>query len=84
MKKLFFLSLIFSNISFSQEESNFNSRISFISKNKDTLILPNDELGILVAQSWDLVTSEAKPKIIFATINYINTRNFYIRKEQDF
>ena len=86
MKKLFIILLFFSKFCFSQEEALLNQKVSFISKNRDTLILTNDDLGQLIYQSWDGVTSENKPKILFATIGYINSKNqyFYGKKEENF
>jgi hypothetical protein len=88
VKKVFFMVLLISNFCFSQDEisSDLTQRVSFISKNRDTLILPNDEFGQLIYQSWDRVTTENKPKILFATVGYINAKNqfYYGKKEDDF
>lgn len=51
-------------------------KISYISKNKDTLILPNDNLGKVIASSWLYTSSkEKKPIIVFADEKTIKLKN---------
>ncbi len=58
------------------------SNVSYVSTNKDTLILVNDDLGKLIAQTWTEYSDIKKPKIIFASAQYITMRNTLIKKEE--
>lgn len=62
---LLFLSM-FSIISLGQTST--KPKISYVSKNKDTLWLIDDETGRLIAESWTFepnYTAEKRPVIIF-------------------
>jgi len=56
-----------------------NKKVSYISPKKDTLILPKNQVGVLIAETWDKnPIKEKRPVIIFAdenTINRLNNRN---------
>lgn len=56
-----------------------NQKVSYISPKKDTLILPKNQIGVLIAETWDKKPiKEKRPIIIFAdenTINRLNNRN---------
>jgi len=56
-----------------------NQKVSYISPKKDTLILPKNQVGVLIAEAWDKKPiKEKRPVIIFAdenTINKLNNRN---------
>ena len=56
-----------------------NQKVSYISPKKDTLILPKNQVGVLIAETWDKTPiKEKRPVIIFAdenTINRLNNRN---------
>lgn len=77
MKKiqLLLLSFLFTTLIYSQQ--NDKDRISVVSKNKDTLWLINNDLGKLIARTWDYPKYIVKnrPRIIMVdvlpTINYI-------------
>ena len=58
------------------------SNVSYVSTNKDTLILVNDDLGKLIAQTWTEYSDIKKPKIIFASAQYITMRNTLIKNEE--
>jgi hypothetical protein len=50
-----------------------DQKVSYVSPKKDTLILPNDNIGELIAQTWD--NQKKKPIIIFADQSVINKKN---------
>lgn len=50
-----------------------NQKVSYVSPKKDTLILPKDDLGKLIAQTWD--NTKKKPTIIFADQSVIDNKN---------
>ena len=55
-----------------------NTHVSYISTNKDTLMLPNTDLGKLIASTWkDTPSKEKKPIIVFADEQTIKTKNEY-------
>ncbi len=55
------------------------NRVSYISPSKDTLMLPKDTLGTLIAKCWDN-TSEKKPVILFVDVYTIRQRNEWLNK----
>ena len=63
MKKIYTLSIILLSTSIcglSQKS------VSYISKDRDTLILPDNSTGRLILTSWDNVPKNKRPIIIFA------------------
>jgi hypothetical protein len=50
-----------------------NQKVSYVSPKKDTLMLPKDNFGKLIAQTWDGV--KKKPIIIFADQSVIDNKN---------
>ena len=55
-----------------------DKKVSYVSDNKDTLMLPNTDLGKLIASTWkDTPSKEKKPTIIFADEQTIKTKNEY-------
>jgi hypothetical protein len=52
-----------------------DANVSYISKDKDTLMLPNNQLGKLIASTWkDTPSKEKKPIIVFADEKTIRQR----------
>jgi len=55
-----------------------DKKVSYVSDNKDTLMLPNTDLGKLIASTWkDTPSKEKKPIIVFADEQTIKTKNEY-------
>jgi hypothetical protein len=53
-----------------------DAHVSYISKGKDTLMLPNNDLGKLIASTWkDTPSKEKKPIIVFADETTIKRKN---------
>lgn len=53
-----------------------DKKVSYVSDNKDTLMLPNTDLGKLIASTWkDTPSKEKKPTIIFADEQTIKAKN---------
>lgn len=74
MKKLILsISLAFICLQFTNAQST-REKISYVSPKKDTLILPNDNIGELIASTWDDVKTK-KPVIIFTDMNTIKRKN---------
>lgn len=83
MKKIFITLLIF--LSF---ETYSQSRISYVSTNKDTLILPMDDIGLKIFKVWFEVEKECRPIILFSNPGYIsqlnyNKQSFFICKDDN-
>ena len=59
--------------------------ISFISENRDTLMLPDDDLGREIANIWDNVNIiEKKPVIVYASediIAILKKRRIYYKNK---
>jgi hypothetical protein len=50
--------------------------VSFISKNRDTLFLVNDELGHIIKNIWEEEPNDIeKPTIIFKSLVWIEDKN---------
>jgi hypothetical protein len=62
MKKIYSLSIILLLTSFC---SLSQKSVSYISKNRDTLFLPNNSTGRLILTSWNDVPEDKRPVIIF-------------------
>ena len=53
-----------------------DAKVSYVSKQKDTLMLPNNDLGRLIASTWkDTPSKEKKPTIVFADESVIKRKN---------
>lgn len=50
-----------------------NQKISYVSPKRDTLMLPNDKFGKLIAKTWD--NEEKKPIIVFDKQSVIDKKN---------
>ncbi len=50
-----------------------DEKISYVSPNKDTLMLLNDSFGKLIAKAWD--GEKKKPIIVFADQSVIDNEN---------
>ena len=70
MKKLFTLIAMVICITATAQS---NQKVSYVSPKKDTLMLPKDNFGKLIAQTWDGV--KKKPIIIFADQSVIDKKN---------
>lgn len=70
--QLLLLTLICTSPLFSQktQENQGNERISVVSKNKDTLWLINNDLGKLIANTWNYPNyiSKNRPRIIMVDV----------------
>jgi len=63
-------SIFIANMSISQTND-----ISFVSKDRDTLFLVKNDIGISISQIWEISeNSEAKPVIIFKPQSWIIDR----------
>lgn len=72
MKKLLLLTSIlcvFTAVSQTEKD------VSYVSPNKDTLILPNDDIGYMISDSWKDTVKSQQPKILFATPSAISVMN---------
>jgi hypothetical protein len=60
------------------------THVSYISPNKDTLMLPNDVVGALINETWFDTLESERPKIVFAsplTIAMLNRRLYEINRD---
>ncbi len=57
------------------QAQNINDKISYVSLNKDTLILPNDDLGKLIASTWVCGRIRKAPIIILTNEAIIKRKN---------
>jgi hypothetical protein len=65
-------------ITYSQSNGTY---ISYVSANKDTLILPNDDIGHMISDSWKDTLRSEQPKILFASQSAIAVMNSKRREE---
>ena len=75
MKKTLLLTSIlcvFTAISQTEKDARY---LSYVSPNKDTLILPNDDIGYMISDSWKDTVKSQQPKILFATPSAISVMN---------
>ena len=74
MKKLIFiLAIISCQVAMAQKET--VTRISYISPKRDTLILPNNQIGELIKNLWVETPKQPIPVILVASEESINKRN---------
>lgn len=52
--------------------------ISYVSPKKDTLVLPNDELGKTIGETWGIIPIKEQPVIIFADEEIIYRKNLVL------
>ena len=77
--------VLLTTISFSQNEK----RVSYVSCENDTLVLPKNELGIQLFVSWLNVKESERPVILFASESLIDKMNsdkfinYSIKKDDD-
>ena len=77
--------ILVTKISFSQNEK----RVSYVSCENDTLVLPKNELGIQLFVSWLNVKESERPVILFASESLIDKMNsdkfinYSIKKDDD-
>lgn len=62
MKNIYLLSIVLLSTSF---YSISQRSVSYISKDKDTLFLPNNNIGQLILSSWDDIPKRKRPVIVF-------------------
>jgi len=67
--KLILMMVLISSICLSQK------RISYVSCDKDTVLLPNNELGMRLYTSWFDIKETERPVILLATEKYIDEKN---------
>ena len=70
--------ILVTTISFSQDK-----KISYISCGKDTLLLPNNELGMRIFTSWFVINASERPVILLASEDLIGDMNRYTIKMED-
>jgi hypothetical protein len=58
--------------------------ISYISPNKDTLILPNDSFGKMLRTTWNDIQESERPVIILESEEEIRSRNQAIKTRREF
>jgi len=71
------LTLAFVCIQYNQAQTTGN-KISYVSIHKDTLILPDDELGKLIASTWVDRPLSKKPVIILTDEDTIKRKNEWL------
>lgn len=76
MKKLVFLSMLSGLTCFSQS---LETEISVASENRDTLWLIDDDLGKLIAQSWEIETGQVQSKPVIILVDKLP----YRRRKRD-
>lgn len=59
-------------VQYNQAQTN---KISYVSPKKDTLILPDNDFGKLIASTWVNVPNKAKPVILFTDEDTIKRKN---------
>ena len=73
MKKVFCLSMfVFVYLSVSAQ---YSQAVSYISNNKDTLVLPDNSTGHYILTSWKNVPQTERPIIVFASEDLIAVLN---------
>jgi hypothetical protein len=73
MKKVFCLSMfVFVYLSISAQ---YSKAISYISQNRDTLMLPDNSTGHSILTSWKNVPQTERPIIVFASEDLIAVLN---------
>ena len=84
MKKLLVtISLAFICLQFTNAQST-KEKISYVSPQKDTLLLPDNDLGKLIASTWVDTPTTPKPIILFSDEDTIKRKNdvlFDVRKK---
>jgi hypothetical protein len=79
--KQLLLSILITGGAFSQKEGD----VSFISKNRDTLFLVDDNLGYIIKNIWETEPKTGdKPTIIFKSLVCIENKNKLKIKEDEF
>ena len=78
MKKIYLLSTILLSTSFCVLSQ---KGVSYISKDRDTLFLPDNSTGRLILTSWDNVPKKKRPVIIFVPEESIAQMN--AKREDD-
>jgi hypothetical protein len=73
---LFILLTIFSYTVNGQSLSN---KITYVSPNKDTLLLPDNEIGRIILQVWEISTYPIeKPLILVVPVEVIRRKNYFL------
>lgn len=70
MKKLFLIVLLFLSQTLLSQ-----TQLSYISQNRDTLLLPNNDTGELIYESWANVPKLEWPVILFVSEDLIASLN---------
>jgi hypothetical protein len=65
-------------------QSTYPNTIAYVSPKKDTLMLPNDDFGKLVASTWIDTPIKSRPVILLVTEDTIKRKNeeLYLKKEK--
>ncbi len=78
--KLFIIQFIIMSTLTSQTSIDTNSIVSYVSPNRDTLYLANNDFGQTIYRTWTQVPSEDKPIILFKDIHWIIEENLKRRR----
>lgn len=62
---------------------NSQNQISYVSEQKDTLILPNNDVGYFIKDSWDTIPKSERPVIMFASEWTIAVKNRKLFKKEE-
>jgi hypothetical protein len=65
-------------------QSTYPNSIAYVSPKKDTLMLPNDEVGKLVASTWIDTPIKSRPVILLVTEDTIKRKNeeLYLKRKK--
>ena len=65
-------------------QSTYPNTIAYVSPKKDTLMLPNDDFGKLVASTWIDTPIKSRPIILLVTEDTIKRKNeeLYLKREK--
>ena len=77
MKTLFIILL--SSYSYIVNGQSLTNRITYVSPNKDTLLLPDDEIGRVILKVWENPQySIKKPLIVIVPVEIIKQKNYFL------
>jgi hypothetical protein len=65
-------------------QSTYPNTIAYVSPKKDTLMLPNDDFGKLVASTWIDTPIKSRPVILLVTEDTIKQKNeeLYLKRKK--
>ena len=71
MKKIVLMMGLFITQTFGAQSVDSSAIFSHISPNRDTLFLAKTHMGYMIYKSWDNISNEEKPVIIFKKHNWV-------------